>query len=354
MRSEQFNYSSKKSNIRGKKEQVRRTEKRNWDRIIYLAILSLLVIGLIYYLTSNYFTVRGEGRLLSDQVVVRAPLDISMDDFYTRVGEKVEPGDSLFLYHSFESNIQSDTAVQYREKINERANDLAEAREEAAQKRQELEALNDKLAYYQNEKERVEKEIKLDVATVQRLQDIKENILDLRWDIKSAEQKLGYLYHRRNRIQSQKSERSMARYTSSGEAGAGGLTVGQRVFRSPVQGTVTNIYKDPSEFSFKEEEIIAINKDSARVLVKAVFDREDAPNLEKGTELNIRFYNGEPSMGQVVDAYAARANLESITNGTGIESDERIVVEIEPVNATVRSQWQQLDGMGLTAYKSLF
>jgi uncharacterized coiled-coil protein SlyX len=228
---------------------------------------------------------------------------------------------------------------------------LFDLRQDIALKRQELQALQDKLDFYQQRKELVEKEVKLNVETIGRLKNIEDEIFDIKSNIEAVNRELPWAYQRRGRIQD-----VMAGISQSGidDEEDEPTTNRTQVYRSPVEGKVNNIFKEPLELALKSEKIIFIQRDSAKVLAEVIFDREDSSSLPIGTELNMRFDNGEPSRGIITDLYIAGVGLDPVSNLTNIEESEKIVVELKPANEKVRKQWRLLNGMGIKASKSIF
>lgn len=345
MKSEQFKYNAQTSNIRGHQEEPE-SDTRNWDRVAYLVLLGFFAAALIYYLVTSFYLVEGKGRVLVSQLTVRAPADIQLTGMPARPGQTLREGDSLFTYRYAAGN-PADSIAARREERRALRGDRLEIRAAIEGYRQELQSLQQKLDYYIRRRDLIEKEIRLGVETVNRLQSVETEILDLKADLAKVRSELQAAGRRLALLK----ERADA--VAAPDSGAAARRRGM-LYRSPAAGTVTTLFRESLETVSKSEKIISIQRDSAQVLAKVLFDRDETAELPIGTVLDIRFDHGEPSRGVISDIYAAEADMQPVFNLSGIDASDKVVVELKPLNPQVRQQWLSLNGMGLTASKTLF
>ena len=99
MKSEYFKKRSQTSQLRGNREK-QKPKQTNWDRIVYLSLLIIVLGSLFYYIFTNSFYVSGEGMVVTELSDIRAPIDIEIEEFFVSQNSVVEKGEPLFSYSS--------------------------------------------------------------------------------------------------------------------------------------------------------------------------------------------------------------------------------------------------------------
>ena len=70
----------------------------NWDRIVYLSILGLIVFFVLRYLFLHSFYITADGQVLFETVEIGETQDIRIERFLIEEGDNMKVGDTLFTY----------------------------------------------------------------------------------------------------------------------------------------------------------------------------------------------------------------------------------------------------------------
>ena len=141
----------------------------NWDRVVYLIVLLILVVTLIIYLSDKYFYLTVDGQVVNKNHVVYLSNDAWIDEVYVEADEFVEVGDSLFLYRNEFTRTDNDlfNSIQSAETSKER--DLANARRNLIIKETEYKENLKLIASYQEEIDEIELMVLLDAYSSDRI-----------------------------------------------------------------------------------------------------------------------------------------------------------------------------------------
>src|SRR5690625_856387 len=138
MKSKYFSTRYQPSQIRGTREKSA-PKKTNWDRIVYLTFLIVVLIFVGYYLTQRIFYISGDGRVVIEKVVIRSPGDIRVDRLFAATGHPVSRGDTLFSFSFQNWELQKEAREELLREI-ERINlDIASVEDQILLKEQEIE-----------------------------------------------------------------------------------------------------------------------------------------------------------------------------------------------------------------------
>lgn len=344
MRSEQFK--NRPSQIRGTKEKTT-PKDRSWDRVIYMVILGALLLVVLYLLLSTYFYVSGEGRIIGTHMEVRFPSDVKVSEIFVDKGEKVNPRDSLFSFMLVE---KSQTLSQVQEDREEMQEEFLELRSDIELGYTERAELRDRINFYRQQKNLLEKEVKLDIEPVNKLHSVNSKLVDLNSELNVLQKELSLMNAKANRIQ-QKSQQ-ITRSTISEEMLYSEAPGTEQVYYSPVDGQVNRLFKASSEFALRSEPVLSIKIQKPEVRIKALFSEQSIKHLAIGDEVTVTFDNGETSTGQVVDLEAVDQDAMNRTDIT--EISDRYLVEIMPANEEARELWESLSHLGVTVTKSIY
>lgn len=344
MRSEQFK--NRPSQIRGTKEKTT-PRNRSWDRVIYMVILGLLVLVVMYLLLSTYFFVSGEGRIVGTHLEVRFPSDVKVTEVFVEQGQEVSPQDSLFRFTSIEKNR---TTRQIQEDREEREEEIMEIQSDIELLYTERTELRDKIAFYEDQKALLEKEVKLDIEPVNKLHNVNSKLVDLNSDLNILQKELSLKHTKANRMQ-QKLQTISRSFVSEEMLFTEAPGTVQTYF-APKSGYVAQIFKETSEFAFRSEPVMSIRIQRPQVRIKAIFKEQNVKHLSSGDEVTVTFDNGEKSKGEIIELQDAN---QSVINRTDVtELSDRYFVEIKPVDKEGRKLWESLSHMGVTVTKNIY
>lgn len=348
MKSKNFVSRSGKTNLRGNRE--KKIEKRtNWDRIVYLIFLGILVIIFGYIFIKKVFFVTGEGFLMEKNMEVRAPVDLKITAFFVNQHDSIFQGEKLFAFgHTDEeSRMVQKNSRQLELELN-REKELHPVKNEIDLLLREIVILRENLSFYRKRENGIQQKIKLDIATMNDLNRVQDEIQDLRTKIKLKEAELRTLYNEQKGITNR--YRSLISDFSTNPI----YNEGQINYFSPVSGTVDEIFVAQNEMIFESETIMSIQIAGSQMYIIAKFDRDDAKYLLPGTIMNVKFANGERSEGIVRKNYVPKNNTRLPENQYKGNIEEYIAVNLYPVNEEAEEIWQSNEGMSVKVWRSIF
>lgn len=346
MQSGQFN--SNKAAIRGTREKDVE-QKTNWDRVIYLTLLSVALIFISYYLINRNFFVVGDGRVVTNELQVASPSDIRFQRFYVEPGDTVQKSDTLFRFTFIEWQQSMDSLETLKKKLNDAAAELEEVQGELRIKNIEAERALDQIGYYENRLSQIKREVRLGVSTVSEMKSVEDKIMNERGDLSLINEQISLLENRRNGLQTLIADP----YGNDGSVlDAASM---QHFYKAPVPGIVTSVYKSESEIGLKSERVLSILSEQSQLRIKAIFQQKSGKYLSVGDEMNVTFDNGDKSRGIITDIYAAEALIDRPTGSQSeLEFSVQIVAELKPEDPLELDRWKSYNKMGVTVKKVIF
>ncbi|HET8866383.1 MAG TPA: hypothetical protein VFM80_11855 [Gracilimonas sp.] len=348
MKSGQFN--TNKSTIRGSREKEV-TPKTNWDRVVYLALLSIGVIALSYYLINRNFFVKGDGRVTANEMQVLSPSDIRFQEIFVQPGDTVQRADTLFMFTFIEWQQSMDSLETIKRSLRDASQELNEVQGDLRIKAIELERNSQQLEYYESRISQIKTEIQLGVATVSELKSVEDRLMNLKGELSLIREQQQLLLNKRNRLQ----RKISSPYGDDGSDIPMNAASMQHIYKSPVSGIVTALYKNESELGLRSERVMAILSVESQIKIKAIFQQKSGKYLSIGDHMNITFDNGAKSKGVITDIYAAEALIDRPTGSQSeLEFSIQIVAELKPENPVELDQWKSYNKMGVTVKKTIF
>lgn len=159
MRSQGFKQGN--AQIRGMREKETK-KKINWDRIIYLAIVNLVLGALAFAFLRNYLFVSGEGQVIADRFFVRFPSDVRIQEMKTQKGDSVVQYQELFVYTP---SFQTKSPVELETIRSEFQDRIFENELKIDEKLSQLKAVKMQLKHFRERISLIEQEIKLNLST---------------------------------------------------------------------------------------------------------------------------------------------------------------------------------------------
>lgn len=346
MQSGQFN--SNKSTIRGTREKET-PQKTNWDRVIYLTLLSVALIFISYYLINRNFFVVGDGRVVTNELQVASPSDIRFQEFYVEPGDTVEKSDTLFRFTFIEWQQSMDSLETLKKRMNDASNELDDVQSELRLKNIEAERALQQIEYYENRFSQIKREVRLGVATVSELKTVEDQIMKERGDLSLINEQIDLLENQRNKLMLLLAD-PYGRDGSDLEP-----TSMQHIYKAPVPGIITTVYKSESEIGLKSERVLSILSEQSQLRIKAIFQQNSGKYLSIGDGMSITFDNGDKSRGIITDIYAAEALIDRPTGSQSeLEFSVQIVAELKPEDPVDMKRWKSYNKMGVTVKKTIF
>jgi multidrug resistance efflux pump len=346
MQSGQFN--SNKSTIRGTREKDT-TQKTNWDRVIYLTLLSVALIFISYYLINRNFFVVGDGRVVTNELQVVSPSDIRFQEFYVEPGDTVQKSDTLFRFTFIEWQQSMDSLETLKKRLNDASNELDDVQNELRIKNREAQRAQQQMEYFEERLSQVKREVRLGVSTVSEMKSVEDKIMNERGILSLINEEIELLENQRNKLQSLIAD-PYGRDGSNLEPASM-----QHIYKAPVPGIITTVHKSESEIGLKSERVLSILSEQSQLRIKAIFQQNSGKYLSIGDEMSVTFDNGDKSKGVVTDIYAAEALIDRPTGSQSeLEFSVQIVAELKPEDPLDMDRWKSYNKMGVTVKKTIF
>lgn len=346
MKSEYFKKGSQSSNIRGTREKEQ-PQSKNWDKIIYLSFVAVILLAILYVVFFNTFFVTGEGVVVSENVDIKAPSDINVENYFKRYGEQVQRGDPLFSYTPMDWAKKIEKANQLSEKVSELESERSNIEDEIYLKNRVIELTQNSVEFYEGKRAEIQQKVELDLVPSTELSAIEQDLFEERTRLEAIETELTVLNNQRDRMDQRISElQNNLRDGSADEL--------VQVFNSPVDGTVTEIYESNSKQVFRSDRVLRIKPEDSDPYIMSFFPRDDVKHLETGMVLSIDFDNGEKGEGVIRNMYDARENIVEHFEQTGNLILENVVVELIPIDSSAAQQWSEYNRMGLQASRTKY
>lgn len=144
MRSNHFTNDSNSGDLRSDPEQQHVPKQINWDRIVYLVIL-LIIIGVVcYWAFGHFMMVKGYGYVSMPSLQIRAQKDMQITRFWVRPGDTVQINDLLYNYRRYQDNRFADFNIRVDQNKTDWKTDLNDLKNKAYLIRVQLQNLNHK------------------------------------------------------------------------------------------------------------------------------------------------------------------------------------------------------------------
>ncbi|GAA5520278.1 HlyD family secretion protein [Aliifodinibius salicampi] len=346
MKSEYFKKGSQPSNIRGTREK-KQPQSKNWDKIIYLSFVAVILLAILYVVFFNTFFVMGQGVVVSENVDIKAPSDISIENYFKKHGEEVQRGDSLFSYTTMDWTKRVEKGVELREKISELESERSDIEDEIYLKNRVIQLSESRVDFYEENQAEIRQKVELDLVPSTELSAVERDLFEERTRLEEMETELTVLYNQKNRL-----NRRISELQDDLRKGVADQLV--QVFNSPVKGTVTEIYESNSKQIFRSDRVMRIKPEESEAYIMSFFPRDDVKHLETGMVLSIEFDNGVESEGAIRDIYDARENIVEHFEQTGNLILENVIVELVPIDSGAAQQWSEFNRMGLEASRTKY
>lgn len=344
--------------IRVMSEEARKV-KYNWDRLVYIIFLVLLVLFLGYYAINKIFFIKADGQVLFENVSIRLTDDCRLLQYHREEGDTVKVGDSLFTYALDKDNVWGNQALIGSMSSTVLSNewDWIEKEKYALRKRIAFNNIDRTesqvlVKSYQGELQRLQNEVVLDVLPKNRLEYVQNEILRLKTNIEkldSENKQLNGLITQLNSMARNPAVKGTANGSFSG-SGNGDEENEPKVFYSPIDGSITRIYTHQYEVALKSEQIMAIHKNTP-MFVKAFFEQEDLNYFKEGDIMTLEFPDGSKSKGVLRRFYYATYPLPDEFQKRYEPTTRTIAADIYPVSDNEYEHWRAFYKMSVTITK---
>ncbi|MBA3665953.1 MAG: hypothetical protein H0W61_17380 [Bacteroidetes bacterium] len=358
-----------KSLIRVVKEKVTKPKKKNWDKIVYICLLFLILCFAIYYLVVKNLFVTAQGQVLIEAINIRLTEDARILKHYVAEGDSVNMGDTLFCYaNSLKNDLENtDNGVNlksYNSQDNWALKEIFNLRKKITLNKVDIDKNFILIKNYEAEIKNLTNQVILDALPRTRLDLVQNEILKLNTENQKLFAENSEL---NNFIKSVPAGSKLTYSASSINDGNGYITNNGvtyniysdeylselRYFKTPMSGIVTRIHKKEQEVNFKEEDILSIHKQFPTT-IKGFFYQEDLKYIKVGDLFNIDFPDGTKSTGYVKRFYIATYNMPDEFQKKYEPTTRTIAVDIYPLTYEDSKKWCAFHKMGVVISKFIF
>lgn len=333
----QLRYLNEKVSDKGK-------TRLNWDRVVYLSILGLIVFFVLRYFFMHSFYISANGQVLFENLEISHTEDLRISRFFIAEGDEVKEGDTLFTYMIEEIDLES---TGDKEKGNTWAEkEMYNLRKDIDLNNSQIQGDRELIASYKDQLSKLETEVMLGAANERDLNNLEYQISKLETSISLAQSENAVLAQQIAEIQS----RIDAAVEGSTSLETASLS---RAFLSPINGYVSNIYKEPYEVALKSHLIMKIHQ-ADLVHIKGYFDQEDLKYVKEGDHVSVDFPDGSESEGVIDRFYASTVLLPQEFQEKYEPVKRTIAVDIKPAEGSDLDIWKRYYKLSVKLSKSTF
>lgn len=363
-----INFKRSNSAIRVWEEDQKTRRPFNWDRLIYIIILFVILFFAVRYVFNKVFYIEALGEVMLENVNIMNTDDCRVLKYYVEAGEKVKKGDTLFSYYDdpdFELggtvigngmgtnggnkvSIDLDNNTQKPEWITREIYNL-----NRSIKGNEIRVAENKklLDLYKSRLELTKNEVMLDVAPRGNYTEMEKRIEEMQFEIERlnseifmAKEFLSRLYAMLNDFEPEKNELKVNTVTGSSDLSGKRVGAGDgefvKYFRAPIEGTVTKINFEEYEVAVKSEVILTIHK-LENIFIQAYFDQEDVSDIQEGDKVLLEFPDGTTSEGVIQGYYFTTNRIPEEFQKKYEPTTRSLTVEIYPINESEMKKWKK-------------
>jgi len=330
-------------------------KKINWDKIIYFAVLFIILFTFFRYFFVKAVYVEAQGQVMFENLKIRLPEDVTLQEFLKYEGDTIKRGDTLFGYYypaSFGDGGGGSAVAVTMNGGTKGSPDWIER--EIYQLYKNIELNN--LKYTENKQlldwlatqiKQLEEQVILEISSKNKIESYKKDIETTEAENTRLMQQNGTYKRLINSLKERTYERTPATGTvkvnSSGRGHNSKIvdasqTQFANLYVSPIEGVITRIYKNNYEVALKSENIINVHRDT-NIHVKAFFDQTDLEYLKVGTELDIEFPDGSESIGVIKRFYFATYRVPEEFQKKYESTTRSIAADIVPLDSIQAELW---------------
>lgn len=333
-------------------EQVtgKRKSRFNWDRIVYLTILGLIVFFVLRYFFLQNFYISADGQIIFDSVEISETEDLRIEKYFIDEGDNIRKGDTLFTYLIQDPTLAMANAAA--DAANNSGSSWAERELYSLQKSVELNNTQikgdrDLLESYKKQMKRMENDVILGTASERDLINLEYQISKLETSINLVKSENSVLIKQLNALKL--NGKTTAATTAAQLKGFSPY----RAFVSPVDGYIARIYKEPYEVALKSQVILNIYQADS-VYVKGYLEQEDLRYVKIGDIIDVNFPDGQVSEGVIKRFYSSTVLVPEEFQKRFEPAKRTIAVDIIPAPTSDLELWKRYYKLSVKLSKRTF
>ncbi|MEM7551860.1 MAG: HlyD family efflux transporter periplasmic adaptor subunit [Bacteroidota bacterium] len=342
-----FAYNKQKAIIRTLKEPPPLKKKINWDRIIFIGAIILVVFFVSRHFFLKLAFIQADGQVFMENLDIQFTDDVRVRNLHFMEGDLIKKGDTLFTYTDrlFDSNgsYQVNSVGQrdwiLREKLQ------VQARVEMI--KHELAILSETLEEQRNIKKATAQQVVLDITPLVKYQETTslerntQNRIDLlNREFSASKRQLAKL----ELLESRFVDPNTGQFSSN---------VSQVQYTSPINGIVGRIDTEPNEVCYEGENVMVIHR-ADKISIKAYFSQKYIDEISEGDFVMVKFPDGSRGKGRIKQFSIATFALPAEFQKKYEPTERSILAEIIPVESDDLRSWRKFFKMDVVVRKRRF
>lgn len=322
--------------------------RKNWDRLVYLSILGIIVFFVLRYLFIANFYISADGQVIFENFEITQADDITIERFFCEEGEGVEKGDTLFTYKL------SDNSLAFEEVEEVSKSNWADREKYTLEKsirlnNEEIKGEEGLLNSYHSQMVRLENEVILGTASERDLNNLEYKISKLETAIALLNSENSILNKQLMELNSQENTSAIISEDKTTERTSSPF----KAYISPIDGYVSRIFKEPYEIALKSQIILKLHQVDA-VHIKGYFEQEDLKYVKEGDLINVNFPDGVESEGVIERFYSSTVLIPEEFQKRFEPAKRTIAVDILPAAGSDLSVWKRYYKLSVKLTKTTF
>ena len=203
-----------------------------------------------------------------------------------------------------------------------------------------------------HEKDRIEKEIYLDIYPASKLDPYVHRLIDYAGRVNAANEEIKFHKKYLGWLAQQK-KLEIAKQKQEALLNSNYFPVELKSYISPVNGAITQINKENFEVALESEIVMSVHKPT-NLYIQAFYDQQDVEHLREGDLVDVTFPDGTLSEGIVQRFYAATYQLPLEFQKRYEPVTRSIAAEITPINELEANRWQAFYKLNAKVSKPLY
>jgi len=341
--------------LRNIEEDGKKKKKYNWDKIVYFIILAGIILFVLKFSLTKILYVEAEGQMMINNLKIRIPWDVTIGEFYKAEGDTILEGDTLFSYNVASEFRPMPELAAFTQSTSNANKSTWEEREIYSLNKnihvntsliQENESL---IKWYQKEIAQMENEVILEISSKNKIETYRKDIEKLKLENDTYRRK-NAVYHTLIAKLKSKPKSLETTNTTADFNGIGSGNDAHHFYRSPVDGTITQLFKSNHEVALKTENIMNLHK-REDLYIKAFFDQGDFQYVREGDKVDIEFPDGSVTQGVIKRFYFATYQLPAEFQKKYEPLTRSIAADISPLDHEDELRWKTFHQMTVNISK---
>lgn len=323
----------------------------NWDRIVYLLLLALLVFFILRYLFIHNFYITANGQVLFENIEISHTEDITIERFICEEGNDIKIGDTLFIYRTddfFDESLED--GEEFTNKSNWAEREKYTLRKNIDLNNSQIRGDKELLKAYKSQLAQLRNEVILGTASEREINNLEYQISKLETAIKLTRSENSVLSKQLAELDA--NEEAVLNIEAEEET----TQVSYSPFKayvSPIDGYVARIFKQPYEVALKSQIIMKVHQ-ADQVHIKGYFEQKDLKYVKEGDIVQIDFPDGKESEGVIEKFYSSTVLIPEEFQKKFEPAKRTIAVDIRPTEGSDLSLWKRYYKLSATLTKRTF